>query len=173
MNSGNLTVNWDQLKDPLCYLCLHGTEASSLSLMQQVVGLRLKALFSQNVFDKFCRFYRIHLRKTQLFMKTMFCVHHASLNQFSVRIRGGLLQCAFLILEDLCPFLWGHGYPWFGLLVTPARGFNARVDLSLLCFLACMLSPRFTFGVTPVGLLMASMVAGHVPCMHFSAEVPG
>ena len=38
-----------------------------------------------------------------------------------------------------CPFLsflWGHWYPCFTLLVTSALGFKARVDPSLVCFLA-------------------------------------
>ena len=32
----------------------------------------------------------------------------------------------------------GHWYPYFGLLVTSPLGFKARVDLSLVCFVACM-----------------------------------
>ena len=55
-------------------------------------------------------------------------------------------------------FLWGHWYPCFGLLVTSALGFKARVD-SLACFLACMLFLRFTSGATPADLLTASMAA--------------
>ena len=34
-------MNWDQFKDSLCHLCLHGAVVSSLSLMQEVVGSRL------------------------------------------------------------------------------------------------------------------------------------
>ena len=55
-------------------------------------------------------------------------------------------------------FLWGHWYPCFGLLVTSALGFKARVD-SLACFLACMLFLRFTSGAIPADLLTASMAA--------------
>ena len=55
-------------------------------------------------------------------------------------------------------FLWGHWYPCFGLLVTSALGFKARVD-SLACFLACVLFLRFTSGATPANLLTASMAA--------------
>ena len=55
-------------------------------------------------------------------------------------------------------FLWGHWYPCFGLLVTSALGFKARVD-SLACFLACVLFRRFTSGATPANLLTASMAA--------------
>ena len=55
-------------------------------------------------------------------------------------------------------FLWGHWHPCFGLLVTSALGFKARVD-SLACFLACALFLRFTSGATPADLLMASMAA--------------
>ena len=36
------------------------------------------------------------------------------------------------------PFLWGHWYPYFGLLVIYTLGFKARVYLSLRCFLACV-----------------------------------
>ena len=67
-------------------------------------------------------------------------------------------------------FLWGHRYPCFGLLVTSALGFKARVD-SLACFLACTLFLRFTSGATPADLLTASMVARRVPYMLSSAEV--
>ena len=44
---------------PLCYLCLCGVIVSSLSLIWEVVGSR-PILFTKT-FDKFCRFYRIHL----------------------------------------------------------------------------------------------------------------
>ena len=52
-------MNWGQFKDLICYLCLHGTVVSSLSLIQEVMGSRL-SLFAK-LFYKFCRFYRIHL----------------------------------------------------------------------------------------------------------------
>ena len=48
--------------------------------------------------------------------------------------------------------------PCFGLLVTSALGFKARVD-SLACFLACAPFLRFTSGATPADLLTASMAA--------------
>ena len=35
-------------------------------------------------------------------------------------------------------FLWGHWYPCFGLLAMSPLGFKARVDPSLVCFVACM-----------------------------------
>ena len=41
----------------------------------------------------------------------------------------------FLIFVGHKSFLWGHWYPCFGLLVTSALGFNARVDSSLVWFL--------------------------------------
>ena len=62
-------------------------------------------------------------------------------------------------------FLWGHCYPGFGLLVTSALGFKARVDFSLACFLAYVLVLRFTSGVTPADCIEVSMAAGHIPYM--------
>ena len=41
-------------------------------------------------------------------------------------------------LKDTSPFLSGHCYPCFGLLVTSALGFKARVDPLFACFLTCM-----------------------------------
>ena len=35
-------MNWGQFKDSLCYLCLHGAMLLSLSVMQEVVGSRLR-----------------------------------------------------------------------------------------------------------------------------------
>ena len=55
-------------------------------------------------------------------------------------------------------FLWGHWYHCFGLLVTSALSFKARIDLLLVCFLTCALF-RFTSGATATYLLMASMAA--------------
>ena len=55
-------------------------------------------------------------------------------------------------------FLWAHWYPCFGLLVMSALHFKATVD-SPACFLACALFLRFTSGVTPADILMASMAA--------------
>ena len=40
-------------------------------------------------------------------------------------------------LEDISPFLWGHWYPYFGLLVTSTLGFKASMD-SLACVLHCL-----------------------------------
>ena len=41
-NLGNLinhcSINYDQLKDPVCYLCLTGAEVASWSLTQEVAG---------------------------------------------------------------------------------------------------------------------------------------
>ena len=61
-------------------------------------------------------------------------------------------------------FLWGHWYPYFGLLVTSPLGFKARVGSTLFelsggihVTLTCSL--RFTSGVTPADLLAASMAA--------------
>ena len=54
----------------------------------------------------------------------------------------------------------GQLVPCFGLLVTSALGFKARVD-SLLCVLTFLhaTDSSFTYGVTPAALLTASMVA--------------
>ena len=41
-------------------------------------------------------------------------------------------------MENTSLILWSHLYPCFGLLVMSALGFKARVDPSLVCFLACM-----------------------------------
>ena len=59
-------------------------------------------------------------------------------------------------LEDMS-FLWGHWYPYFGLLVISALGFKAMVG-SLACFLTCGIL-RFTSGVTPADCIEASMAA--------------
>ena len=40
-NSENLSMNWVQFKDPLCYLCVCGTVVSSLSLTQEIVGSKI------------------------------------------------------------------------------------------------------------------------------------
>ena len=42
----------------------------------------------------------------------------------------------FKFLEDICPFLWGHWYPCFGILVMSAQDLNTRVD-SPTCMLCC------------------------------------
>ena len=39
-------MNQGQFKDPLCYLCLYGTVVSSLSLMQETVGLSTAIFFT-------------------------------------------------------------------------------------------------------------------------------
>ena len=57
------------------------------------------------------------------------------------------------------PFLWGHSYSYFGLLVTSNLGYRARVDpltcvLQLLYAMDCSHLPS---GATPADLLMASM----------------
>ena len=60
-------MNWDQFKDPLCYMCLHGAVVSSLSLMQEVVGSALTLI--TKMFYKCCwfrRFYTIHFEKTRI-----------------------------------------------------------------------------------------------------------
>ena len=59
----------------------------------------------------------------------------------------------------------------FGLLVLSALLFKARVHNLLTCFIVCTLFLRFTSGTIPVDLLMASMVAHHIPYMYFSSEV--
>ena len=78
--------------------------------------------------------------------------------------------CFFKFLEHACPFCGVKRYPYFGLLVTSALGFKARVD-SLACFHACRLFLRFISAATPANLLMASMAVCRVPYMLSSAEV--
>ena len=51
-------MNWGQFKDPLCYLYLHGTVVSSLSLMHEVVGSRLT--FYKNFVNEFTEFSESH-----------------------------------------------------------------------------------------------------------------
>ena len=49
--------------------------------------------------------------------------------------QGGYFLLLFLKTNVWnCPFLWGHWYPCFGLLVISVLGFKTRVD-----FLTCML----------------------------------
>ena len=69
---------------------------------------------------------------------------------------------------------WGHWYPCFGLLLTSPLGFKARVGSALfeLCGGVCdICSLRFTSGVTPLPVYIASIAAGHFPDMRVSAEV--
>ena len=47
-------------------------------------------------------------------------------SKITVPITKILLFLKFI--EDISPFLWGHRYPCFGLLVTSALGFRAMVD---------------------------------------------
>ena len=58
-------MNQGQFKDPLCYLCFHGAMISSLSLVQEVVGLKL--FFYTNVVNEFTEFSESHLGKTPFF----------------------------------------------------------------------------------------------------------
>ena len=53
-----------------------------------------------------------------------------------------------LIFKSLRSFFCGGCYLCFGLLVTFVLGFNAKVRLLLVCFVACMIL-RFKSGVTP------------------------
>ena len=48
-----------------------------------------------------------------------------------------------IILVDICPFLWGHCYPCFGLLVISSLDFKARVD-SFTSMLHCLCAMDFT-----------------------------
>ena len=68
----------------------------------------------------------------------------------------------FSFLEDispffLLPFLWGHWYHCFGLLMTSAPGFKVR--MGTLIHPLYRLDLRFTSGVTPADLLMARIAA--------------
>ena len=71
-------------------------------------------------------------------------------------------------LEDISPFCRATDTPVFGLLVTSAPGFKARVDP-----VACMFSSppcngflRFTSGVTPANLLGEELF-----CFHFVPKI--
>ena len=55
-----------------------------------------------------------------------------------ISLRKTVLQYCFIIFEGQQSFLWGHWYPYFGLLVTSTLGFKARVVLSLAWLIACM-----------------------------------
>ena len=111
----------------------------------------------------------------QITLSSKFIKFHASVNVTKAR-RIFLLNLAQLLFlnkfwEDTSPFCGADAcYPCFGRDVTSALGFKARADVS------CAFSPvrsgflRFTSGVTPASLLMASMEASHVSYMHL-AEV--
>ena len=63
-------------------------------------------------------------------------------NFFFPRISLTLIACNrhtfFLIFGGHKSFSWGHWYPFFGLLAMSPLGFKARVDPSLVCFVACV-----------------------------------
>ena len=51
-------MNQGQIKDPLCFLCLCGAVVSSLSLIQEAVGLSTVILFIlEKKFTEFAEFY--------------------------------------------------------------------------------------------------------------------
>ena len=54
-------MNWDQLKNPLSYLCLPGTVVGSLSLTQVLAGSNTVISLTKTClqFYGICRFYRI------------------------------------------------------------------------------------------------------------------
>ena len=62
-------MNWGQFKDPLRYMCLHGTVVSSLSLIQEVVGSRLT--FYKHFVNKFTEFSESHLGKTPMSLQVL------------------------------------------------------------------------------------------------------
>ena len=111
-NSGNLTNHWSmnrsQFKNTLCHLCVHGAVVSSLSLMQEVVGSRLRTLFLK-ISYKFRRFYRIHLEKARIIFISEFCRHiffiHAAIKfpdcerHYNYKDRGDIRICGVLSLE--------------------------------------------------------------------------
>ena len=72
-----------------------------------------------------------------------------------------------IILEEYESFLWGHWYPCFGLLVTSPLGFKARVGSLFRTSLGrgiCVTgSLRYTPGVTPADLLVATMAHPSLP----------
>ena len=68
VNSGKLMnhwrMNWAQFMDPNCYICLLGAVLACWFNTQAVGGSNKP--FCKNNFYKFCRFFRINLRKTRL-----------------------------------------------------------------------------------------------------------
>ena len=75
-------------------------------------------------------------------------------------------------LLDTCSF-WGHWYPCFGILVTSPLGFKPEwAALFELCGgMRDIHSLRFTSGVTPLLVYIASIAASRFPHMCVSAEV--
>ena len=67
-------------------------------------------------------------------------------------------------------FSWFHWYPCFGLLVTFALGFKARVDFLLAHFLAYVLFLRSTSGGTPFWLYR-DQHGSRTFLMHIPADV--
>ena len=71
------------------------------------------------------------------------------------------------ILEDIKSFLWGHWYPWSGLLVMFPLGFKARVgSLSLVRCICVKCFLTLTSSATPSNLLMASILAEPISSMY-------
>ena len=72
-------------------------------------------------------------------------------------------------------FLWGTNTPVFGLLMTCALGFKARVDplAHVLCHLVHNGILRFTSGATPAELLVASMAAKPFSSTYLQTSISG
>ena len=80
----------------------------------------------------------------------------------------------FKIEEHRC-FLWGHCYPWFGLLVKSAQGSKPGwiPHLHVFSLPAYYRFLRFTSGMTPADLLMASMTAEPFQSTYLPVADPG
>ena len=89
-------MNWTQFKDPLSYLCFHGTV---------VLGSRI-ILFTK-IFHKLCRLYRIHLGKTRMYLKTCHTRTRKEC-QFSV----GAYPCRTWIVNGSSSFTCGSCLPF-------------------------------------------------------------
>ena len=115
---------------------------------------------------------KYYSRKFNLLGSQIILKNSMVLPQITQKTKSWVVKTFFKIFWGTQFLLWGHWYPCFGLLVTSALGFKARVDHPLL---ACFVDVhngflRFTSGVTPANLLMASMAASHIPYMYV-AEV--
>ena len=117
-NSENIrnhwSMNWGQLKDPLCYLCLAGVVIASWFLTKEVAG---RNTLVAKIFDRFCSFYRIQLGKTRLMNQTISYIWWT--------------EAWTIIFFDTKMILWGNFSNWW-LNISPKnnrRGSNTEIDV--------------------------------------------
>ena len=77
------------------------------------------------------------------------------------------------ILEDISPFLSGHGYPCFGLLVMSALGFKGGSPNLYSSLPVHNRILRFTSGGTPADLLAAIMAAKPFTSTYLQTSIGG